>query len=79
MAGYEITTYDELKDAVNEFGEVHAPLRDEEYEVELRRGNTIWNDEEEAVSVTKFGYTVASYQFGDFVNPYCPQEYKHRD
>lgn len=79
MTGYPISSYSELKHAVNEYGEVHAPHEELEYEVEIRKGQAVWNDDQETVSIKVHGDIVRTFAFDRMVAPYCPQEYKHDD
>lgn len=79
MTGKPIPDYESLKTAVEEYGEVHAPMDDdEEYELEIRKGQVYeWHDDAEAVTLEQYGDPVQTFLWEQMRTPYCPQEIKH--
>lgn len=71
-------TYNSFKHAVEEeHGELHCNVPERDDELEIRKGQVIWHDDEEKFTLTQYGEPIATFDYEDISAPYKPQEIWH--
>ena len=71
-----MTLIDDLKESVDEWGEVHARVSDHDAEVEIRRGQAEFRDADGVVRVKGPDHDVY-FDYDSFVSFYRPIEVFH--